>query len=106
MIRADSRAFAAAAALTFSAASFVAAQRRRRRDARQCQGAPLGRSRTKLASLAVVDRKVMMPMRDGVRLATDIYRPKNASKKYRSIWVAHALQLQLLGHPERRAAPT
>src|SRR4029453_16837625 len=32
-----------------------------------------------LQSLAIVDRKVMMPMRDGVRLATDIYRPKNAS---------------------------
>jgi putative CocE/NonD family hydrolase len=32
-----------------------------------------------LQSLAVVDRKVMMPMRDGVRLATDIYRPKNAA---------------------------
>jgi len=31
-----------------------------------------------LQSLAVVDRKVMMPMPDGVRLATDIYRPKNS----------------------------
>ncbi len=32
-----------------------------------------------LQSLAVVDRKVMMRMRDGVRLATDIYRPKDSS---------------------------
>jgi len=32
-----------------------------------------------LQSLAVVERKVMVPMRDGVRLATDIYRPKNAA---------------------------
>src|SRR5207247_4471763 len=32
-----------------------------------------------LQSVAVIERKVMMPMRDGVRLATDIYRPKNAS---------------------------
>ncbi len=32
-----------------------------------------------LQTLAVVDRKVMMPMRDGVRLATDIYRPKSAT---------------------------
>src|SRR5580765_5006307 len=32
-----------------------------------------------LQSLAIVDRKVMMPMRDGVHLATDIYRPKNPS---------------------------
>ena len=31
---------------------------------------------TKLQAIAVVDQKVMMPMRDGVRLATDIYRPK------------------------------
>src|SRR3954468_10421679 len=31
-----------------------------------------------LQSIAVVDRKIMMPMRDGVRLATDIYRPKDA----------------------------
>jgi len=31
-----------------------------------------------LQSLAIVDRKVMMPMPDGVRLATDIYRPKSS----------------------------
>ena len=30
----------------------------------------------KLQAIAVVDQKVMMPMRDGVRLATDIFRPK------------------------------
>jgi hypothetical protein len=40
-----------------------------------------------LQSLAVVERKVMMPMRDGVRLATDIYRPKTASAKVPTIWV-------------------
>src|SRR2546423_949267 len=40
-----------------------------------------------LQSVAVVDRKVMMPMPDGVRLATDIYRPKNASGKVPIIWV-------------------
>ena len=33
-----------------------------------------------LHEIAVVDRKVMMPMRDGVRLATDIYRPKGAGR--------------------------
>ena len=32
-----------------------------------------------LESLAVIDRKVMVPMRDGVRMATDVYRPKNAA---------------------------
>jgi putative CocE/NonD family hydrolase len=29
-----------------------------------------------LEEIAIVDEKVMMPMRDGIRLATDIYRPK------------------------------
>ena len=40
-----------------------------------------------LQSIAFVDRKVMMPMPDGVRLATDIYRPKNATGKMPTIWV-------------------
>src|SRR5713101_10036076 len=40
-----------------------------------------------LQSIAVVERKVMMPMPDGVRLATDIYRPKNAAGKMPTIWV-------------------
>jgi putative CocE/NonD family hydrolase len=30
----------------------------------------------KLEEIAVVDQKIMVPMRDGVRLATDVYRPK------------------------------
>ncbi len=34
----------------------------------------------KLDSIAVIDQKVMMPMRDGIRLATDIYRPKGNGK--------------------------
>ncbi|MEM9679610.1 MAG: CocE/NonD family hydrolase [Bacteroidota bacterium] len=29
-----------------------------------------------LEDIAIIDQKVMMPMRDGIRLATDIYRPK------------------------------
>jgi len=40
-----------------------------------------------LQSIAVVERKVMMPMPDGVRLATDIYRPKDAAGKVPIIWV-------------------
>jgi putative CocE/NonD family hydrolase len=32
----------------------------------------------KLEAIAVVERKMMVPMRDGVRLATDVYRPKDA----------------------------
>jgi uncharacterized protein len=35
-----------------------------------------------LSEIAVVDRKVMVPMRDGKRMAADIYRPKDSSKKY------------------------
>jgi putative CocE/NonD family hydrolase len=34
----------------------------------------------KLEEIAIVDQKVMMPMRDGIRLATDIYRPKTDNK--------------------------
>ncbi|TDQ32564.1 CocE/NonD family hydrolase [Zeaxanthinibacter enoshimensis] len=33
-----------------------------------------------LTAIAVVEQKVMMPMRDGIRLATDIYRPKTEEK--------------------------
>ena len=33
-----------------------------------------------LAEIAIVDQKIMMPMRDGIRLATDIYRPKTDKK--------------------------
>lgn len=31
---------------------------------------------SKLEEIAIIEEKVMMPMRDGIRLATDIYRPK------------------------------
>lgn len=34
----------------------------------------------KLEAIAIIDQKVMMPMRDGVKLATDIYRPKGDAK--------------------------
>ncbi len=34
----------------------------------------------KLEAIAVIDQKVMMPMRDGIKLATDIYRPKGDAK--------------------------
>ncbi len=39
-----------------------------------------------LESIAVVDRKEMISMRDGVRVATDVYYPKDASRKYPAIW--------------------
>jgi uncharacterized protein len=34
----------------------------------------------RLQSIGIIDQKVMMPMRDGIRLATDIYRPKGDQK--------------------------
>src|SRR5436189_162090 len=40
-----------------------------------------------LQSIAVVERKVLLPMPDGVRLATDIYRPKNAAGKVPIVFV-------------------
>jgi putative CocE/NonD family hydrolase len=42
---------------------------------------------TELASVAVIDRKLMVPMSDGKRMATDVYRPKDTSKKYPTIFV-------------------
>src|SRR5262245_44322640 len=40
-----------------------------------------------LESIAIIERKVMVPMRDGKRMATDVYRPKDQSKKYATICV-------------------
>ena len=34
-----------------------------------------------LESIAIIERKVMVPMRDGKRMQADIYRPKEESKK-------------------------
>ncbi len=40
-----------------------------------------------LESVAIIERKVMVPMRDGKKMAADIYRPKDTSKKYPTIFV-------------------
>ena len=42
---------------------------------------------SELQSIAIVERKLMIPMRDGTRIATDVYRPKDTSKKYPTIFV-------------------
>src|SRR3954465_11537485 len=42
---------------------------------------------SELQRIAVVERKGMLEMPDGVRLATDIYRPKSATGKLPTIWV-------------------
>ncbi len=40
-----------------------------------------------LQSVAIIERKLMAPMRDGKRMATDVYRPKDTSKKYPTVFV-------------------
>ncbi len=40
-----------------------------------------------LESIAVVDRKVMIAMRDGIHIPADIYRPKDESQKYPIVWL-------------------
>src|SRR5436309_3535213 len=40
-----------------------------------------------LQSVAIVERKLMVKMRDGKRMATDVYRPKDTSKKYPTVFV-------------------
>lgn len=39
-----------------------------------------------LAAAAVIERKVMVPMRDGKRMAADVYYPKDDTKKYPTIF--------------------
>jgi putative CocE/NonD family hydrolase len=51
------------------------------------QLAARNKTEQELESIAIVERKVMVPMRDGKRMATDIYRPKDTSKKYPIIFV-------------------
>jgi uncharacterized protein len=40
-----------------------------------------------MQSVAIVERKLMVRMRDGKRMAADVYRPKDTSKKYPTIFV-------------------
>jgi uncharacterized protein len=40
-----------------------------------------------LESVAIIDRKLMIAMRDGKRMAADVYRPKDTAKKYPIIFV-------------------
>ena len=83
---------AAAAWLPAQQAALSPAEQQRRKDLER-----------ELQSIAVVERKVMMPMRDGVRLATDIYRPKDASRPGAGRVLEDAVQLQLLGRAQPRA---
>lgn len=55
----------------------------------------------KLEEIAIIDQKVMMPMRDGVRLATDIYRPKT-DKRVPIIFSRTPYNFNSWGDGERR----
>jgi hypothetical protein len=55
-------------------------------------------------AILIIERKVMVPMRDGKRMAADIYRPEGYLEEVSDHLCAHALQLQLLGRAQRRAA--
>ena len=59
-------------------------------QARQQDAAAIARrnaTENELESIAIIERKVMVPMRDGKRMQADIYRPKDESKKYPIIFV-------------------
>lgn len=51
------------------------------------QKATQWRTEKELQSIAIVERKVMITMQDGVHIPADIYRPKDPSKRYPTIWV-------------------
>jgi len=51
------------------------------------QIASRNKTEQELQSIAIVERKLMIPMRDGKRMATDVYRPKDTSRKYPTIFV-------------------
>ena len=40
-----------------------------------------------LEETAVIERKLMVPMRDGKRMAADVYHPKDTAKRYPAIFV-------------------
>src|SRR5689334_24298004 len=74
-----------AAALLMTFGAIVVAQQRGAMT--QAQKDQRWTTENELQSIATIDRKVMMPMRDGVRLATDIYRPKDAKGKVPIVFV-------------------
>ncbi len=67
--------------------AFILVQRSPAQPAKPPDLAAREATEKELQSLAIVERKVMVPMRDGKRMATDIYRPKDPSKKYPIVFV-------------------
>ncbi len=68
------------AAVTLGFATILAAQPRPGVD--PALAASRNAKETELEKVAIIERKVMVPMRDGKRMQADIYRPKDTSKKY------------------------
>jgi uncharacterized protein len=62
-----------------------------------------------LETIAIIERKVMVPMRDGKRMQADIYRSKDQSKKYPIIFVRTPYNFNYwdveLGAPADMSAP-
>jgi predicted acyl esterase len=56
-------------------------------QARPDEAAHRNATEEELESIAIIERKVMVPMRDGKRMQADIYRPKDQSRKYPIIFV-------------------
>src|SRR5262249_60587858 len=56
-----------------------------------------------LRSVAIIERKLMAPMRDGKRMATDVHRPKDSTKKYPTVFVPTPYNLNFLDRPNSAA---
>jgi len=81
------------AILSIVGAVFVVSKHHQSVDAQQRPGltpeqiAQRNQREQELQSIAIVERKLMISMRDGKRMAADIYRPKDTSKKYPTVFV-------------------
>ena len=71
---------AAAFVVIFTSVSFEPKSRHGAEPMRNCDKAGIA-IETELESLAVIDRKVMVPMRDGKRMQADVYRPKGDGRR-------------------------
>ncbi len=83
MPRSLSRLIVTVAALLVATTPVLAQQRAMREEQRAARWA----LENELQSIAIVERKLLIPMRDGVRISADVYCPRDASRKYPAIWV-------------------
>src|SRR6185436_17224688 len=80
------------AAIFIATLAVILSNRSQRVDAQQRAGltpeqiAQRNSVEAELQSIAVIDRKVMVAMRDGKRMAADVYYPKDASRKYPTVF--------------------